>query len=95
MAGYGSGVPGQGKITAGPGHGQTDGPGQGVAVHMVETDTVGMLASALDSMTYDSDDQYADVLVWDEVDPRRPNTGSGQFLMWRPVRPVRNQNAQH
>jgi len=35
---------------------------------MVETDTVGMLASALDDMSYEekTNNQYEDVFAWDD-----------------------------
>ena len=74
-AGYGSGGPGQGQIGAGQGQ-VTAGQGQIAAgarqdttVHMVENDPVGMLASALDDLTYE-DDPYADFLAWDREQPK-------------------------
>jgi len=73
-AGQGQITPGQGQITAGSGHGQPGEQGQGAAVHMVETDTMGMLASALDDMSYEekADNQYEDLFAWD--DPKAENS---------------------
>jgi len=78
-SGQGQIAPGYTQLAAGPGqlmagseHGQLDRPRQGVTVNMVETDPVGMLASALDDMTYkdEAENQYADVLVCDGEDPK-------------------------
>jgi len=47
------GVSGPRQLMAGSGHRQLDRLRQGATINMVETDLVGMLASALDDMTYE------------------------------------------
>jgi len=47
------GVSGPRQLMAGSGHRLLDRLRQGATINMVETDLVGMLASALDDMTYE------------------------------------------